>query len=73
MNKKVLLYSVTALVSVILFIIAMTVLGETKFIAPILIVFSIYLFCGIIIKLCKLSDKLKKSAIAAVDLLFWLP
>ncbi len=51
----------------------MTILGNTKFIAPIIIVISIYLFVGSLIKLCKMNNKLKNTVICIIDLLFWLP
>ncbi len=73
MKKKISLYVSLILVSVLLFIIAMTILGNTKLIAPVMIVFSIYLFAGCIIKLCRLNDKLKNAVICALDLLLWLP
>ncbi len=50
-----------------------TILGNTKFIAPIIIVISIYLFAGSLIKLCRMNEKLKNTVICALDLLFWLP
>ncbi len=73
MKKKISLYVSLIIVSVILFIIAMTILGNTKFIAPIIIVISIYLFAGSLIKLCKMNDKLKNTVICVIDLLFYLP
>ncbi len=72
MKKKMYLYVSLIVVSILLFIIAMTILGNTKFIAPIVIVISIYLFLGSLIKLCKLNDKLKYVSLCALDLLFWL-
>ncbi len=73
MKKKISLYVSLIIISILLFIIAMTVLGNTKFIAPIIIVISIYLFVGGLIKLCKMNDKLKNTVICIIDLLFWLP
>ncbi len=73
MKKKISLYVSLIIVSILLFIIAMTILGNTKFIAPIIIVISIYLFVGSLIKLCKMNDKLKNTVICIIDLLFWLP
>jgi len=73
MKKKMYLYVILIVVSILLFIIAMTVLGNTKFIAPIIIVISIYLLAGSLIKLCKMNDKLKNTIICALDLLLWLP
>ncbi len=70
-NKK--LYLLLMLASILLFALSMTVLGNTKLIAPIIIVISIYLFVGSLIKLCRMSEKLKDSVIMAIDLLFWLP
>ncbi len=73
MKKKISLYVSLTIVSILLFIIAMTILGNTKFIAPIIIVISIYLFVGSLIKLCKMNNKLKNTVICIIDLLFWLP
>ncbi len=73
MKKKIFLYVSLIIVSILLFIIAMTILGNTKFIAPIIIVISIYLFVGSLIKLCKMNNKLKNTVICIIDLLFWLP
>ncbi len=73
MKKKISLYIGFIIVSILLFVIAMTILGNTKFIAPIIIVISIYLFVGSLIKLCKMNDKLKNTVICIIDLLFWLP
>lgn len=73
MKKRMYLYVSLVIVSILLFIIAITILENTKFIAPIVIVISIYLFVGSLIKLCKMNDKLKNTVICALDLLFWLP
>ncbi len=73
MKKKISLYVSLIIVSILLFIIAMTILGNTKFIAPIIIVVSIYLFVGCLIKLCRINKKLKNTILCALDLLFWLP
>lgn len=66
-------YIAGIIVSVVLVIISMTILGNTKILAPVLIVFSIYLFAGCLIKLCKTNEKLKNTVICAIDLLWWLP
>ncbi len=73
MKKKIYLYISLIIVSILLFILAMTVLGSTKFVAPVIIVISVYLFVGGLIKLCKMYDKLKNTVICVIDLLFWLP
>lgn len=73
MKKKIALYLFTMFVSIVLFVLSMTVFGETKLVAPIIIVGCIYLFIGSIIKLCKLSDRFKNSVILTLDFLFWLP
>lgn len=73
MKKKIFLYVGLIILSLILFIISMTFLGDTKFIAPVIIVISLYLFVGSLIKLCKMNDKLKDTILCALDLLFWLP
>lgn len=71
--KNKMLYIFLIILSIMLFIISISVLNNTKFVAPIIIVISVYLFLGSIIKLCKTNDKLKNTIICALDLLFWLP
>ncbi len=61
MKNKMYLYVSLIIGSILLFIIVMTILRNTKFIAPIIIVISIY------------NSKLKNTVICALDLLFWLP
>lgn len=72
-NKNKMLYVFLSLLSIILFVISMSILNNTKLVAPIVIVISVYLFLDSIIKLCKTNDKLKNTIICALDLLFWLP
>lgn len=71
-KRKMLYYSLIAL-SIILFIVSISVLGSTKIVAPIFLAVSIYLFIGAVIKLCKTNNKLKNNIICILDLLFWLP
>lgn len=71
--KKIIFCLAGILVSVILVIVSMTALGNTKILAPMVIVLSLYLFLGCMIKLCKMNEKLKETIICAVDLLWWLP
>lgn len=66
-------YIFLIILSIIFFVISISILNNTKFIAPVIIVISIYLFLGAVIKLCKKNDKLKNTVICALDLLFWLP
>lgn len=66
-------YIAGIIVSVILVMLSMTILGQTQILAPVLIVFSSYLFAGCLIKLCKMNEKLKNTIICAIDLLWWLP
>lgn len=66
-------YIFLIILSIIFFVISISILNNTKFIAPVIIVISIYLFLGAVIKLCKNNDKLKNTVICALDLLFWLP
>lgn len=73
MKKKISLYVSLLIVSILLFVVAMTILGNTKFIAPVIIVISLYLFVGSLIKLCKVNDNLKNIVVNMIDLLFWLP
>ena len=71
--KRVVAYLTGIIVSVVLVIVSMTLLGNTQILAPVLIVFSAYLFIGCLIKLCKMNEKLKNTVICAFDLLWWLP
>lgn len=73
MKNKKRIYYILMLLSIILFIITVFLLNDTAITAPIIIVVSIYLFIGSIIKLCKTSDKLKNSILCFLDLLFWIP
>lgn len=70
-HKK--LYYFLIIVAIGLFLFAMTAFSETTFLAPIMIVISLYLFIGAMIKLCKTNDKLKNTILCAIDLLFWVP
>jgi len=72
-KKKVLLYLILIIVAVSLFVLSITLLANTKIIAPIIIVLSVYLFLGGVIKLCRLNDKFKDTVMGILDLLFWLP
>ncbi len=73
MKKKKILYMSLAMICLFQLMIAVTILKNTKLIAPIVIAISIYLFVGSLIKLCKMNDKLKNTVICMIDLLFWLP
>lgn len=72
MSKK-LLYSIILLISLLLFILSFTVFANTEWIGGISIGVGIYLFLGVLIKLCKTNDNLKDTIICAIDLLCWLP
>ncbi len=72
-SKDLILYVILMLVSILLFTAAMTVLGNTKLIAPIMIVIGVYLSVGSLIKLCKMNETLKNTVLCMIDLLFWLP
>lgn len=67
------IYYIMLAISLILFVLAFTVLANTKWVGGIVIGISIYLFLGSIIKICKTNDKLKNTLISSIDLLFWLP
>lgn len=73
MKKKVMLYIFLMIISLILFIVSMTVLGNTEIIAPVIIVISLYLFVGSLIKLCKMNEKFKNTILGSLDLLFFIP
>lgn len=67
------IYYIMLAISLILFVLAFTVLANTEWVGGIVIGISIYLFLGSIIKICKTNDKLKNTLISSIDLLFWLP
>lgn len=67
------IYYIMLAISLILFVLAFTVLANTEWVGGIVIGISIYLFLGSIIKICKTNDKLKNALISSIDLLFWLP
>ncbi len=71
--KNKMLYYILIILSIILFLVSIFLLDNTKLIAPVIIVISIYLFVGAIIKLSKTNNKLKNTIVCAIDLLFWLP
>ncbi len=71
--KNKIFYYFLLILSIMLFMLSIFVLDNTKVIAPIIIVISIYLFLGSVIKICKTNKKLKNTVICALDLLFWLP
>lgn len=70
-NKS--LYGYLMMLSIILIALSLTVLKDTKFIAPIVIAISGYLFFGAMMKLCKSDDQLKNNLFSILDVLFWLP
>ena len=67
------IYYIMLAISLILFVLAFTVLANTEWVGGIVIGISIYLFLGTIIKICKTNDKLKNTLVNSIDLLFWLP
>lgn len=67
------IYCFFIILSIFLIIISISLLNNTKILASIIIVISIYLLLGSIIKICKNNDKLKNKMISTLDLLFWLP
>lgn len=71
--KKQAFYYLLIVLALLLFVLPFTILKNTEFIAPVIMVVSIYLFLGAIIKLCKTNRKLKNTLICVIDLLFWLP
>lgn len=71
--KKIVIYWLLIIVSAVLIAVSLTFLGNTQFIAPILIGLSVYLMIGSLIKLCKTNEKLKNIFSGVFDLLFWLP
>lgn len=73
MKKKIALYIIIQVIAILLCVIAIAFLDNTKVIAPTIIVISIYLFVGSIIKLCQMNAKLKDTILCSLDLLFWLP
>ena len=73
MQKRILLYISSVIASVLLFMSAIFVFGSTRFIAPVVITISLYLFVGSMIKLCRMNSLLRSTMICAIDLLFWIP
>ena len=71
--KSVISYLSGIVVSVVLVAVSMTIFGNTQILAPVLIVFSAYLFVGCLIRLCKMNTKLKDTIICIIDLFWWLP
>lgn len=69
---KKIIYPIVLIMSLILFVLAFTVLANTEWLGGIVIAVSIYLFLGALIKICKENDKLKHTFICMIDLLFWL-
>lgn len=72
-SKNKVLYHILLLLSIILFLIAIFLLNYTKFIVPIVIVISVYLFVGAIMKLGRMNHHLKNTIMWDLDLLLWLP
>ena len=70
---KKIIYPIMLILSLILFVLAFTILANTEWLGGIIIAISIYLFLGVLIKICKTNDRLKNTFICAIDLLFWLP
>ena len=69
-NKK--LYIALLIISIL----AMTVcfiIDIEGIVGYLMFLFSLYLFLGSIIKICKISDKFKNNLINFVDILFWIP
>lgn len=71
--KKALLYIVGILIAIAMICFSLTVLANTQIVAPVIIGLSVYLILGFIIKLCRMSDKIKNTVICTIDLLFFLP
>ncbi|MFR7820940.1 hypothetical protein [Candidatus Pseudoruminococcus sp.] len=71
--KKALLYIVGILIAIAMICFSLTVLANTQIVAPVIIGLSVYLILGFIIKLCRMSDKIKTTVICTIDLLFFLP
>lgn len=70
---KKIFYTIMLILSLILFVLAFTLLANTEWLGGIVIAIGIYLFIGGLIKICKTNDKLKNTFICTIDLLFWLP
>ncbi len=70
--KKIYLYVILILISIIMFlsVLIFNIDGKIGFL---MVLLSIYLLFGAIIKLCKINQKFKNSILAFIDLLFWLP
>lgn len=71
-NRKIILYFVLLMVSMLIFAFAI-IFNASGVLGFLITIFSIYLFVGCIIKLCKLSPKFKSNFLDFIDSLFWLP
>lgn len=74
MNKKIILFIALFLLGLITFILQVFIFESPDGILGfMLLLCSIYLMFGSIVKLCKLSKRFKNSLIAAFDIMFWIP
>ena len=71
-KKKIILYSILLLLSIIAFVL-IYVFDASGIIGYLITLLTFYIFLGSVIKLCRLSKKFKKGIINFIDLLFWLP
>lgn len=71
-NRKIMLYLALLIISIIIFTLAV-VFDASGILGFLITLFSIYLFVGCIIKLCKLSSKFKSNFLDLIDSIFWLP
>lgn len=69
-NKK--LYVCLLIISIIAMIVCF-ITDVEGIVGYILFLFSLYIFFGSIIKICKISDRFKNNLINIVDILFWIP
>lgn len=73
-TNKIILYSVLLLIGLLTFILEIFIFQKPDGLLGLIIcISSIYITLGSIIKLCKLSDRLKNTILQSIDILFFLP
>ena len=72
MDKHKKLYIGLLIISLISIILCMIFNADGVF-GFLLFLFSVYIFIGSILKLCKISNKFKNALVNFIDILFWIP
>ncbi len=71
-KKKIILYISLLIISILICTLSLS-FNVNGILGFILVLLSIYLFVGCLIKLIRLSNKFKIGFLSFLDLLFWLP